>query len=68
MGRYVVLLTAPFVIGVLIAAGLVVIEWLRHRAEARRVSLELERLERQEDDDPDVTEPLPELRHRRIAS
>lgn len=68
MGRYVVLLVAPFIIGALIAAGLVLIEGLRHRSETRRVSLELERLERLERDDPDATESSPDLTHRRIAS
>lgn len=68
MGRYVVLLIAPFIIGVLIAAALVLIEGLRQRGEARRVSLELERLERLEHDDPQETESSPDLTHRRIAS
>jgi hypothetical protein len=69
MGRYVVLLIAPFIIGVLIAAGLVLIEGLRRRlGDARRTRLEA--LEDPEllDDDLDAEEQAPELPRRRIAS
>jgi hypothetical protein len=69
MGRYVVLLIAPFIIGVLIAAGLVLIEGLRRRLGDAR-GTRLEALEDPEllDDDLDAEGQAPELPRRRIAS
>jgi hypothetical protein len=44
MGRYVFLLVAPVIVGVLIAAGALVIDGLRQRRiDARRVQLEARR-------------------------
>ena len=70
MGRYVILLIAPVVIGVLIAATVVLISGLRaRRIDTRRTSLEQSR--------PDgglspahaaEKEPSPHPTHRRIAS
>jgi 4-hydroxybenzoate polyprenyltransferase len=58
MGRYVFLLIAPVIVGVLIAAGVVVINGLRQRRiDARRPQFEARR--------PD---PSSELTRRRIAS
>jgi hypothetical protein len=79
MGRYVILLIAPVIIGVLIAAGVVVIHGLRrrgvdnalrqHRIEARRTLLEMRRQDRAlSAADPAVTQQSSDLSHRRIAS
>jgi 4-hydroxybenzoate polyprenyltransferase len=58
MGRYVVLLIAPVIVGVLIAAGIVVINGLRQRRiDARRTQPEARR-----------PGPSSELTRRRIAS
>jgi hypothetical protein len=47
MGRYVILLFAPVIVGVLIAAGVVVINGLHQRRfDARRALLETRRLDR----------------------
>ena len=47
MGRYVILLIAPIIIGVLIAAGVVVINRLRQRRfDARRTLREARRADR----------------------
>lgn len=59
MGRYVILLVAPIIIGVLIAAALVAINGLRQRHIDERLALLEER--RPEDESSDLT-------HRRIAS
>jgi hypothetical protein len=69
MGRYVVLLIAPFIIGVLIAAGLVLIERLRRRRDEAADALFDETLEDHERlaDDPDALEQAHEVT-RRIAS
>jgi hypothetical protein len=69
MGRYVVLLIAPFIMGVLIAAGLVLIERLRRRRDEAADTLFAETLEDAEllADDPDTLEQAPEVT-RRIAS
>jgi hypothetical protein len=72
MGRYVILLIAPVVIGVVIAAGIAVLSALRQRErrmEARRTALE----EESQDSvlagtDSSATEPPSDLTHRRIAS
>jgi hypothetical protein len=58
MGRYVVLLIAPFIIGVLIAAGLVLIERLRRRRDEAADALFDETLEDSEllAEDPDALE------------
>jgi hypothetical protein len=69
MGRYVVLLLAPFIIGVLIAAGLVLVEGLRRRlGDARRARLEALDDPELLDDGPDAEEQASELPRRRIAS
>jgi hypothetical protein len=70
MDRYVTLLIAPVIVGVLIAAGALVIDGLRQRRiDARRVQLEARR------PDPGLSpadtvarEVSSELTHRRIAS
>jgi hypothetical protein len=79
MGRYVILLIAPVIIGVLIAAGVVVVSGLRQRSidnglrlrrmEARRTLLEARRQDRAlSAADPAATEQSADLTHRRIAS
>jgi hypothetical protein len=70
MGRYVILLIVPVIIGVLIAAGVVVISGLRQRRiDARRTSLEAGRPDRAlSPADPAAKEESSDLTHRRIAS
>jgi hypothetical protein len=70
MGRYVVLLIAPFIIGVLVAAGLVLIERLRRRRNEAADTLFEAELEDSEvlGDDADAADQAPELTRRRIAS
>ena len=70
MGRYVILLIVPVIIGVLIAAGVVVINGLRqHRIDARRTLLEARRPDRAlSPADSAVKEESSDLTHRRIAS
>ncbi len=70
MGRYVILLIVPVIIGVLIAAGVVVIGGLRQRRiDARRTSLEARRPDRAlSPADPAAKEEPSDLTHRRIAS
>jgi hypothetical protein len=68
MGRYVILLAAPFIIGVVIAVGAVVLYELRER----RLDARLGPLELDEPDDAPLTtesasEEASELTHRRIA-
>jgi hypothetical protein len=70
MGRYVVLLIAPVLIGFLIAAAVVVVTGLRQRRiDARRASLEARRSDRAlSPADPVAREESSDLVHRRIAS
>jgi hypothetical protein len=70
MGRYVILLIAPVFIGVLIAAGVVVINGLRQRRiDARRTLPEARRPDRAlSPADPAVKKESSDLTHRRIAS
>ena len=79
MGRYVILLIAPVIIGVLIAAGVVVVSGLRQRSidnglrlrrmEARRTLLEARRQDRAlSAADHAATEQSADLTQRRIAS
>jgi|RhiMetdeSRZDD1v2_1073273.scaffolds.fasta_scaffold290758_5 type II secretory pathway pseudopilin PulG len=79
MGRYLILLIAPVIIGVLIAAGVVIINGFRQRSidnglrqrrmEARRMLLEARRQDRARPAaNSDATEQPPDLTHRRIAS
>ena len=70
MGRYVILLIVPIVIGVLIAAGVVVINGLRQRRiDARRTLLEARRPDGAlSPADPAAKEESSDLTHRRIAS
>ena len=70
MGRYVILIIAPVIIGVLIAAGVVVINGLRQRRiDARSTLLEAARPDRAlSPADPAATEQSSDLTHRRIAS
>ena len=79
MGRYIILLTAPLIVGAVIAAGIIVLsavrrrsldnELRRHRIEARRTTLAAKR---QADapftDDPVVTEQASARAQPRIAS
>ena len=65
MGRYVILLIAPVIIGVLIATGVVVTNGLRRRRiDVRRTLLEARRLDRV----LSPREKSSDLTHRRIAS
>jgi hypothetical protein len=69
MGRYIVLLIAPIVIGVLIAAAVVLISGLRERRiDARRTSLEMSPDGALPPDDAAGEEESPQPAHRRIAS
>jgi hypothetical protein len=70
MGRYVILLVVPIIIGVLIAAGVVVINAIRQRRiDARRTSLEARRPDGAlSPADPAGKEESSDLTHRRIAS
>jgi hypothetical protein len=79
MGRYVILLIAPIIVGLLVPAGVVVINGLRQRSidnalrqrriEARRTLLELTRQDRAlSAADPTAREQSSDLTHRRIAS
>ena len=70
MGRYVILLIAPVIIGVLIATGVVVTNGLRRRRiDVRRTLLEARRLDRVlSSADPAAREKSSDLTHRRIAS
>jgi type II secretory pathway pseudopilin PulG len=79
MGRYVILLIAPVIIGVLIAAGVVAFSGLRRRSidnglrqrriEARRTLLEVRRQARALSPvEPIATEQSSDLTGRRIAS
>jgi hypothetical protein len=68
MGRYVILLAVPFIIGVIIAVGVVALHELRERRiDARRALLEPD----EPDDALQPTEPVADaasdLTHRRIA-
>ena len=68
MGRYVILLAVPFIIGVVIAIGVVTIHELRERRlDARLGPLETDEM----DDAPSTTESASneasDLTHRRIA-
>jgi hypothetical protein len=68
MGRYVILLAVPFIIGVVIAVGIVVLHELRERrVDARLGPLETDEL----DEAPSATESASneasDLTHRRIA-
>jgi hypothetical protein len=70
MGRYVILLIVPIIIGALIAAGVVVISGLRRRRIDARLGLYEAR---PPDDalspaDPAAKEESSDLTHRRIAS
>ena len=77
MGRYVLLLIAPLVIGVVIAAGVVIFTELRERSvvnslsqrriEARRTSVEDRAQRRLLAEDPDNSQP-PDAERERIAS
>ena len=69
MGRYVVLLIAPVIIGFLIAAGVVVIKGLRwRRIDARRTLLEARRPDRAlSPANPAASEEASDLTHRRTA-
>jgi hypothetical protein len=77
MGRYVLLLIAPLVIGVVIAAGVVIFTELRERTvlnalrqrriEARRTSVEDRTQHRLSAADPDSEQP-PDAERERIAS
>jgi len=70
MGRYVILLVVPVIIGVLIAAGVVVMSGLRQRRiDARRTLLEARRPDRAlSPADAAAKEESSDLTHRRIAS
>jgi hypothetical protein len=70
MGRYVILLIVPVIIGVLIAAGVVVLDGLRQRRiDARRTLLEARRPDRVlSPADPAAKEESSDLTHPRIAS
>jgi hypothetical protein len=70
MGRYVMLLIAPVLIGFLIAAAVVVINGLRqHRIDARHASLDARRPDRALlPADPAAREESSDLTRRRIAS
>jgi hypothetical protein len=70
MGRYVILLIVPIIIGVLIAAGVVLINGLRqHRHDARRELLEARRPESESSPaDSPATADSSDLTQRRIAS
>jgi hypothetical protein len=70
MGRYVILLIVPIIIGALIAAGVVVIDSLRQRRiDARRTFLEARRRDRAlSPTDAAAEEESSDLTHRRIAS
>jgi hypothetical protein len=68
MGRYVILLAVPFIIGVVIAIGVVALHELRER----RLDARLGPLEMDEPDDAPLTpesasEEASDLTHRRIA-
>jgi hypothetical protein len=68
MGRYVILLAVPFIIGVVIAIGVVALHELRERRlDARLGPLETDEM----DDAPSTTESASneasDLTHRRIA-
>ena len=69
MGRYVVLLIAPVLIGLLIAAGVVVINGLRQRrTDARRTLLEATRSDRAlSPADPAARKESSDVRRRRTA-
>jgi hypothetical protein len=77
MGRYVLLLIAPLVIGVVIAAGVVIFTELRERTvvnalrqrriAARRTSVEDRTRHRLSAPDPDSEQP-PDAERERIAS
>ena len=70
MGRYVILLIAPVFIGVLIAAGLVVINGLRQRRIDARLTLPEARRPDRALSPPDSAgkKESSDLAHRRIAS
>jgi hypothetical protein len=70
MGRYVILLIVPIIIGALIAAGVVVINGLRQRRiDARRTLFEARRADGAlSPADPAAKEESADLTHRRIAS
>jgi hypothetical protein len=68
MGRYVILLAAPFIVGVVIAIGVVVLHELRER----RLDARLGPLETDEPDDGPLAaesnaQERSDLTHRRIA-
>jgi hypothetical protein len=65
MGRYVILLIAPVIVGVLIATGAALINGLRQRRiDARRTWLEARRPDPAADS---AAREVSELTHRRIA-
>jgi hypothetical protein len=70
MGRYVILLVAPIVLGVLVAAAVVIIGAMRERRlDARRTSLEMGRPDGVwSSADAAGEEESPHPTHRRIAS
>ena len=70
MGRYVILLVVPIIIGVLVAAGIAVINGLRQRRiDARRALLEARRPDGAlSAAGPPAKEESSDLTHRRIAS
>jgi hypothetical protein len=68
MGRYVVLLIAPVLIGLLIAAGVVVINGLRQRrTDARRTLLEARSDRALSPADPAARKESSDVRRRRTA-
>jgi hypothetical protein len=68
MGRYVILLIAPVIVGVLLATGAVVISGLRERRiDARRTFLEARRPDPALSPADAAAREISELTHRRIA-
>jgi len=72
MGRYVILLIAPLIIGVSIAVGVVIIDGLRQRLcrmDVHRAVLEIRRRDRAlSPADLHAAKQSADLTHRRIAS
>ena len=70
MGRYAIVLIVPIIIGVLVAAGIAVINGLRQRSiDARRALLEARRPDGAlSAAGPATKEESSDLTHRRIAS
>jgi hypothetical protein len=68
MGRYVIFLIAPVIVGVLIATGAVIINGLRQRRiDARRTLLEARRPDPALSPVDSAAREVSELTHRRIA-